>query len=250
MDPVTLTIAALAVAAGTVLQRVSGTGVGLVVAPILALLYGPVAGVVLTNALTPVTALFIMISVWRHVEWRHAGVIILTALPGVVAGAWLTLAVPTAVLMVLVGIVVVAGLAVAAFAHRLPEISRRVGVVPAGFFGGLFNAVAGIAAPALVVYSRMTRWDQRSFAATMQPVFAAIGLGSLIAKLAGGATLDLGDGWPIIVGVLLAVAIVGIVLGSWAEKRVTKATAAQVALGLAGLGGVLTIAKGAIELLS
>ena len=49
-----LMIALAAVVLGATLQRASGTGVGLVVAPVLALLYGPAHGVLLTNVTTTV----------------------------------------------------------------------------------------------------------------------------------------------------------------------------------------------------
>ncbi len=48
--PLLLLVAAASVILGTVLQRVSGMGVGLVVSPTLALLLGPVAGVLLTRS--------------------------------------------------------------------------------------------------------------------------------------------------------------------------------------------------------
>ncbi len=62
MDPFVLVVAALAIFIGTILQRVSGTGVGLVIAPVLTLLFGPMQGVMLTNTVTPVTAFLIMLS--------------------------------------------------------------------------------------------------------------------------------------------------------------------------------------------
>lgn len=244
MDPVVLAVAAVAVLVGTVLQRVSGTGVGLVLAPALTLLFGPLQGVMLTNLTTPISAFLIMLSVRRLVEWRHAAVIVATALPGVALGAWLSTVLFHGVLSLVVGSVVLLGLGVAVFAERLPEVSRRVGVVPAGFLGGFFNAVAGIAAPAMVVYSRMTRWDQARFAATMQPVFLCIGIGSLVGKLVGGASVGTPGELVVILPGLLVLVVIGIGLGAWLDHRVSKAAASRLAIGLAGVGGALTIVKG------
>ncbi|HHU38937.1 MAG TPA: sulfite exporter TauE/SafE family protein [Propionibacterium sp.] len=250
MEPGVLVVAALAVLVGTVLQRVSGTGVGLVLAPALTLLFGPLQGVMLTNLTTPISAFLIMLSVRRLVEWRHAGAIIATALPGVALGAWLSTVLSYGVLSVVVGVVVLLGLGVAAFAERLPEVSRRLGVVPAGFLGGFFNAVAGIAAPAMVVYSRMTRWDQARFAATMQPVFLCIGVGSFAGKLLGGASVGTPQELVVILPGLVALVVVGILLGAWLDRRVSKAAASRLAIGLAGVGGVLTVVKGIGALLA
>ncbi len=176
--------------------------------------------------------------------------IVATALPGVLVGAWLSHALPYAVLMLTVGLIVLLGLGVAVFANRLPELPRRVGVVPAGFVGGVFNAIAGIAAPAMVVYSRMTRWDQTRFAATMQPVFMVIGLGSFAAKAAGGASIGTPSQLTLILPGLLVLAIVGIAVGTWLDQRVSKAAASRLAITLALVGGVLTVIKGVTALVA
>lgn len=165
-------------------------------------------------------------------------------------GAWLSTVLSYGVLSVVVGVVVLLGLGVAAFAERLPEVSRRLGVVPAGFLGGFFNAVAGIAAPAMVVYSRMTRWDQARFAATMQPVFLCIGVGSFAGKLLGGASVGTPQELVVILPGLVALVVVGILLGAWLDRRVSKAAASRLAIGLAGVGGVLTVVKGIGALLA
>ena len=107
-----LIAALLAVLVGTVLQRVSGTGVGLVVAPVLSLIMGPGPGVLATNAATTCSGFLITLSVRRFVEWRHAAVLVASAVPGIVAGALVVRWVPSAWLQVAVGAVVLAGLAV------------------------------------------------------------------------------------------------------------------------------------------
>ncbi|MFC6257237.1 sulfite exporter TauE/SafE family protein, partial [Kocuria oceani] len=85
MGPVELVVvAALAILVGSVLQRVSGTGVGLVVAPTLALLLGPATGVLVTNATTTVSGFLIMLSVWQHVDWRRFALIAPAAAVGAV----------------------------------------------------------------------------------------------------------------------------------------------------------------------
>ena len=156
-----LLAALAAVLVGTILQRVSGTGVGLVVAPVLSLLMGPGAGVLATNAATTCSGFLITLSVRRLVEWRHAAVLVAAAVPGIVAGAVVVRHVPSAWLQVAVGSVVLAGLAITRFSPATPYASRRATVVPAGVIGGFFNATAGVAAPAMVIYSRCLLYTSR-----------------------------------------------------------------------------------------
>ncbi|CAB0549860.1 sulfite exporter TauE/SafE family protein [Corynebacterium diphtheriae] len=55
---------------GSLLQRVSGMGLGLVAGPILALLLGPVEGILVLNILAAINAVFITVNVRKHVEWK------------------------------------------------------------------------------------------------------------------------------------------------------------------------------------
>ena len=91
---------------GACLQRVSGAGVGLVVTPVMVLIFGPVSGVLLTNVTTIVSAALIMSVVWRNIDWWRFLQIAPIGLVGSVAGALLVGALPAAVLQVVVGVVV------------------------------------------------------------------------------------------------------------------------------------------------
>ncbi|MBK4120800.1 sulfite exporter TauE/SafE family protein [Kocuria rhizophila] len=238
-----------AVLVGTVLQRVSGTGVGLVVAPVLSLLMGPGAGVLATNAATTCSGFLITLSVRRLVEWRHAAVLVGAAVPGIVAGAVVVRHVPSAWLQVAVGAVVLAGLGITRFSPATPSASRRATVVPAGLIGGFFNATAGVAAPAMVIYSRVTRWDQVRFAATMQPVFMAMGALSAGSKLAAGVHFSLPVPAPVALAALVLTVLAGIAVGTWLSRHMSKATAQGLAMALATVGGVVVLARGALTLL-
>ena len=245
-----LLLALTAVLVGTVLQRVSGTGVGLVVAPVLSLLMGPGAGVLATNAATTCSGFLITLSVRRLVEWRHAAVLVAAAVPGIVAGAYVVRVVPAGWLQVAVGLVVLAGLAITKFSPATPHDSRRATAVPAGVIGGFFNATAGVAAPAMVIYSRVTRWDQVRFAATMQPVFMGMGALSTASKLAAGVHFSLPVPAMVALAALVATVLAGIAVGTWLSRHLSKATAQKLAVGLAAAGGVVVVVRGALTLLA
>ena len=245
-----LLLALTAVLVGTVLQRVSGTGVGLVVAPVLSLLMGPGAGVLATNAATTCSGFLITLSVRRLVEWRHAAVLVAAAVPGIVAGAYVVRVVPAGWLQVAVGLVVLAGLAITRFSPATPHASRRATAVPAGVIGGFFNATAGVAAPAMVIYSRVTRWDQVRFAATMQPVFMAMGALSTVSKLAAGVHFALPVPAAAAVLALVLTVLVGIAAGTWLSHPVPKGAAQTLAMVLAAAGGVVVLVRGALTVLA
>ena len=231
------------------LQRVSGTGVGLVVAPTLTLLLGPATGVLVTNATTTVSGFLIMLSVWRHVDWRRYALIAPAAAVGAVPAALVVRELPAAWLQVVVGGAVLVALGTMFGLPRLPEWRGRLPTVLAGTLGGFFNTAAGVAAPVMVIHSRLARWDQRSFAATLQPVFMTMGALSVLAKTALGSV---GTGrlppWWVAPGVVLTV-VLGVLIGTAVARRVPLSTARTAALVLAGLGGGLTLARGLLGVL-
>lgn len=236
--------AGLAIVVGSTLQRLSGTGVGLVVTPVLSLILGPVTGVLMTNATTTVSGFTIMLSVRDRVQWRKAAVVVATALPGAVLGALLVLMLPTAWLQIGIGLLVLIALVLTVTTPRLPHLDSKVALPVTGLIGGMLNTTAGVAAPAMVIAARLTRWDQRAFAATLQPIFMSMGLFSVLTKSVLGATgqPQLPPWWlvPVVIGLVLG----GVGLGTLLESRVNPLQARTLALVIAGLGGLAALVKG------
>lgn len=247
------TVAAIvaAVLAGTVLQRLSGTGVGLVVAPVLSLLLGPAFGVLVTNMTTVVSGFLIMLSVWAHISWSRFWLIIPAALVGAWPGAWLVGALSAGWLSIILGSIVVIALLVTVSLRRLPEWTSRTPAVIAGLLGGFFNTTSGVAAPVMVIYSRLARWEQRSFAATLQPIFMTMGAASVLSKLSLGSVEASGEaGLPLLwlAPAIVATVLVGTVIGARLARRVPVSAARTLAMTLAGLGGAAAIVRGVILL--
>ncbi|MFB9071588.1 TSUP family transporter [Citricoccus parietis] len=240
--------AVAAILVGSTLQRLSGTGVGLVVAPVLALLMGPALGVFVTNSTTVVSGFLIMLAVIREVDWKRYLLFLPMALLGAVPAAFMVRELDAAWLNIVIGAVVLVALALTFGTPSVPRIRSRFLTAAAGAVGGFLNTSAGVAAPAMVMYSRFARWDQRSFAATMQPTFMTMGIFSVATKLAVGATTfdQLPPWWlfPIIV----VTVVVGIRLGAWLAGKVSLGTARTVAITLAGLGGAVAVVRGVLML--
>ncbi|MGW9551497.1 TSUP family transporter [Citricoccus zhacaiensis] len=240
--------AVAAILIGSTLQRLSGTGVGLVVAPVLALLMGPALGVFVTNSTTVVSGFLIMLAVIRDVDWKRYLLFLPMALLGAVPAAFMVRELDAGWLNIVIGAVVLVALALTFGTPSVPRIRSRFLTAAAGAVGGFLNTSAGVAAPAMVMYSRFARWDQRSFAATMQPTFMTMGIFSVATKLAVGATTfgQLPPWWlfPIIV----VTVVVGIRLGAWLAGKVSLGTARTVAITLAGLGGAVAVVRGLLML--
>lgn len=248
MSLVIVLIAAVAIFAGAVLQRVSGTGVGLVVAPTLTLLIGPHLGVFLSNATTIVSGLLIMFAVLHEVDWKRYAIIAPAAAIGAIPAAFMVRDLSAAWLNIFIGSVVLFALAITFGLPTLPRMKSRTLTAAAGMVGGFLNTSSGVAAPAMVIYSKLSGWGQRSFAATMQPTFMTLGVLSVGSKLAAGSFdySALPPWWFFVM--VVAMVIVGMQAGGFAARKISMLLARRVAITLAGLGALVAVIRGIVML--
>lgn len=241
-------VAAVAILVGSTLQRLCGTGVGLVVSPVLAMLLGPAVGVFVTNATTVVSGILIMLAVRRDIDWRRFAMIGPVAVFGAIPAALLVRELPAAWLQIVVGTVVLVALGTTFGLPRMPVVRHRWLAVATGVVGGFFNTTAGVSAPVMVIYSKLSQWEQHRFAATLQPVFALMGLLSVGSKLAVGATTvaELPPWW--VFGAIVVVVLGGITVGGRLARRVSSGHARMLAITLAGLGGAVAVVRGIVAL--
>lgn len=246
MDLSTWALLVIAVVAlvGACLQRVSGMGLGLIGAPVLSLIVGPVAGVLIINVLAAVNAVFQTISVRENVDWRKFWLIGPLLAFGAIPGAWVVHSTPTAPLQVIVGGLVLIGLAVTTFMPAHMRVDGKGYAMASGAAGGFMNTLAGIAGPAITVYAQASRWPQKSFAATLQPLFFVAGAVSLAAKEISASEPMVTTApwylWPI----GLVAMIVGLQLGTRIAKRTDVRKARRIALIIASTGAAVTLVRG------
>jgi uncharacterized membrane protein YfcA len=240
------TAVAFAVMIGALLQRVSGTGLALVSAPLLTLLLGPTTGVLVANVCSVCGAALMFTRVRRDVEWLRYRALALASIVGVVPGSLLVATVPEGWLALIVGISVLAALTVTLITRvEASKEHHRVPVLAAGFFAGLMSTTAGIAAPPVTIYAVYSRWLQQSFAATLQPFFFTVAALSLSTKISAGVGAQLD--WR--VGVYGALGLlVGVMIGGVLAGRINPTQARIVAVTLAYLGAAATVVHALIIL--
>lgn len=234
----------MAILAGAMAQRITGLGFGLLAAPALVLLLGPVEGILIINICGASSSLLILSRVWALVHWRRYAALAGPAVVGVLAGSWLVSRVPPAPLEVTIGILLIAALVFSQLLARTTfENNSPAATVSLGFASGALNACAGVGGPAMTAYAMMTRWDPRHFGATLQPFFLTTGLTSVIAKvvLSGGHLPELGP-WQW-VGIFVAM-ILGITGGDYLSRRIRPRLARTLLLAVAYTGAMVTILKG------
>lgn len=233
---------------GAFMQRVSGMGLGLLGVPVLSLIVGPVAGVLIINVLAMINAIFQSISVRKNIDWRKFWLIGPVMAIGALPGAWVVHNTPPGPLQALVGGLILLGLIVTTYMPNQMRIDGPQYATTAGIVGGFMNTLAGIAGPSITVYAQASRWPQRTFAATLQPLFFVSGALSLIFKeLTGSESIFTTTPpllWPLGVVALLG----GIALGTRVSKNIPAQKARSLALLLAGSGAAIILVRGLIEM--
>lgn len=249
----TLTLGALIVlvtVVGAAAQRMAGLGFALLVSPLMTLLLGGHAGVLLVNLLGVVSSVLILPRVWRAVDWSMFRWLTPFAVGGAVLGAWLAGLLSPDVMAVSVGAIVLLALSLSMiFTSERFSTEPRAPRAIAGLLSGLTNALAGVGGPAVSAYAVLTRWPQASFAATLQPYFVVTGIAAAGAKLIldpGGLPDTDWWFWLIVLGAIL----VGIAAGERLLRLVTATQVRRVVIVLACAGAAASFVRGLVGLLS
>ena len=232
---------------GACMQRVAGMGVGILGGPVLSLALGPVEGIMVVNAIAAVNGLASTWTQRRDVDWRKFALIGSVRVVGAMPVTWLIHVVSPAVLQIIVGLLILLALGITTFGKRfVPTVRGRVPALVAGALGGFSNTLAGVAGPVITVYAQASRWDQRTFAATLQPLFVVSGTLSFIIKAVSGSGDITGEPWGIWPAALLAI-VLGIAVGMRIARRVDRAVAHRFAVFLAAAGALTVLVRGTLS---
>ncbi len=249
-----LALLVLAILVGGALQRVTGMGFGLVAGPFIVLLVGPLEGVLFVNLSGAIASILILGRVARGVDWRRYAWLATTSVLVTIPAALLLRDASSAVLEVTVGAIVIVAMTLAVVttrlrrerAHALRQGSRWPLAVT-GAASGFGSVAAGIGGPPLAVYSVLSGWDPRGFAATAQPFFATNAVAALVAKLVlADASFPAFAGWQW--ATVLGSIVAGLVIGDLLAPRVSAAAMRRGLVALAYLGGIATLTQGIAHL--
>lgn len=233
-----------AVFTGAALQRVSGIGFAMVVAPFTIIAIGPAQGVVLVQLCGIASAMLVLMQVLRHVDWRAYGALLPGSFGGIAAGALLSSHLPIGPAEVLSAVGMLLLLAGSVSMGRLREMPRTAGAFSvAGGTAGMMTVLAGVGGAALTALQQATRWDHTSFLATLQPYLITLSTGTVLARL-----LTTADAWPALslavwVGIAAMMAA-GILLGSVIARWLSPAAASRLTVVLALVGALAALADG------
>jgi uncharacterized membrane protein YfcA len=210
VDPTTYAAIAAAVVIGSTVQSAVGLGVGLVAAPVTALL----EPALMPGALLMVALLMpclTLIHDHHDIDWPGLGWSLPARLPGTLVGVWVVSALSDRELGIAIGLVVLAAVAVTWRAVTVPV--NRATLSAAGFASGITGTATSIGGPPIaIVYQHR---PPRQIRTTMAVYFI---IGASLSLVALAVTGDLTGDQGVAAAELLPFLAVGALLGALARR--------------------------------
>ena len=240
-----MALAALAALAGAFVQSATGFGFALVLSPALFAVLEPTEAVATLLALGIALNLLVLFEHGRpeHVDWRALVPVLVAAVPGLAIGLVALAELSKQALQVAVGVAVI--LAAAWQLHsrrgpRRPAMSARAGWL-VGFTSGALTTSISVSGPPIVLWLEARVMPPEEFRASLAVSFFALNLAGVVLLLAaeGVGVLEVGTILP-----LLAVVLVGHLLGTLAFRRLDRERFFTVVLVLVVATGLASIAAG------
>jgi uncharacterized membrane protein YfcA len=230
----TLALAAIAVAAGTIAQSVSGIGFALVGGPLLFTVFGPREGVRVAVVLSMLVNVGVLVREHREVMWRRVLPVLVAALAATPLLVIVLADVRPRPLRAAAGAVIVIGAVLVALG-RTRDTGVAGGVV-AGLVSATMNVLASAGGPAVAVYATGARWDALRLRATLQAYFLSLNVVTLLTL--GAPHWSVGDA-----ATLVSALVVGAGAGALLAPRVSATLARSVTLVLAAAGGLAVLVQ-------
>ncbi len=240
VDLLTFVLAGGILLVAAFVQGYTGFGSALVAIPLLSLFLD----VKLAVPLVVLASLLITASLsWelrRRLDRRKLLPLLAGAMPGIAVGALLLKDLPTQVLEIGLGglLILYAGVSLA-FRLR-PRWLHAAWAPVAGFASGLLAATLSTVGPPVIVYTSMTRWSKNDIKATLSGFFLIAAALTAVVHAAAGVT-RLAVVWLFLAA--LPGIVAGVLLGSRLSRRASEGGYRRLLLALLGVMGVVLLSS-------
>ena len=231
---------AMGVAAAAGLMRgFAGVGSGMLMAPVFAILFGPVQTVAIIILMEIVVTGQLLPGVRREIDWKVIAPMGIAAALLMPAGSWLLVTLDPDLIARGIALVVVAFSVLLMAGWRYEGEKKLWATLGVGGLSGVLMASTSLGNPPVMAYLLSSRDAAATNRANFTGYFA-VTLVALIAMMAAAGLIDVDALWT--AAILLPVFMVGAWVGSRLFRRSSEALYRRVALGLllcVGLYGLL-----------
>lgn len=228
-------VIATAVLLASCLQASIGFGMGMLAAPVVAIVDpGLIPGTLIM--LATLVTLMVVIRERTAIDVSGTGWALLGRVPGTVAGALLLAAIPERALAILIAAVVLGGVLITSLGW-VPEVRRR-NLVLAGATSGVLGTATAIGGPPMaLVWQRSTGPELRGTMSSFFLIGSLLSLGMLwLTGSVDGHTFST-------FAMLLPVCVVGYVLSRWANRLLDQRRQRWTAITVSALGAAVLVVQ-------
>ena len=238
---VDLALAALVIAGAFLVLGLAGFGNGLVALAFLPLVMSPVEAIVLLTIYTVLATVVIFVPLRADFDGAGLPALLIGSVLGTPLGVWVLAALPASMLTRVIGLVLLAIVALewlGVYPERLPGRGWALG---AGIAAGLLGAAVGTPGPPVVLYTASQGWSPRTIKANLQAFF-----------LVNQAVIMIGYWWAGLMtprvwqytALFLVPAALGLLLGMALFTRVDQARFRRIVFAILFASGLLLVVRG------
>lgn len=240
VDPISLFLAALAVGLAGTVRGFAGFGAALIMAPVLALLYGVTAAVPMMSAMEVPALIQIARIARRETNWRNTGPMAAMAVAAIPVGAAVLVTVDPELMRRGISVIVLVLVAIMAVGGLPPFRRTRPRDIATSAVAGVMGGATGIGGPPLILYFLATGEPAKQLRGDLFGYFLVTSLVGLVTFFSYGLfTLQ-----TVTIGLLLSVPyMLGMRLGSKLFPLASERTFRWIALVILAGVGVGTLLK-------
>ncbi len=239
-----MVLAAVAAFAGASVQSATGFGFALILGPALFAVLGAEEAV--SALLVLGLALNVLVLADGHrapVRWRSLAPALVAAVPGLAAGVWILSALPKAALQAVLGVAVIGAAIVqlrgASAEHRESSLGEACAV---GVATGVLTTSTSVSGPPLVLWLESQGLRPVELRTSLSVCFLALNLAGAVALVVGSGTGALAGADVVLP--LLALVVVGHLIGAQLFRRIDPERFRLVVLGLVIATGAASLVAG------
>lgn len=168
------------IALASFLRGLTGFGFAIVATPLLALVLPPALAVPIVIALQIPAGIQTGMADWANTDRKAALVSCLAGVPAILPGLYVVSTVPSEIMRMIVGCVVVLSAVALSFGLRLDRGPRTYELMGAGALSGFLMGAAGMAGPPVIMLVLASNWTAARSRATLSLVFFLLGCASFL----------------------------------------------------------------------
>jgi uncharacterized membrane protein YfcA len=236
---------------GAFSQRVVGFGTPLFIVPALLIYFSPPVTLIIFLIMACVSNLLVIFAhkEKREIVWPIVLRLVVPALPSLIVGALIVTHINKAALQIIIGSLVVVAVLIQEFAFPKPTSPLKVskGISLSGLIAGLFNSLAGLAGPSLILWFRTHKCTPNQLRHNLATIFTFMNIVSFVSIWVSKPEALTSK--PLLIAVaLLPIIFIGNFTGSSVARRINRHQFEMIMLWVVIATGAMTVALGAINL--